>query len=300
MLRAFTGTGTPSRDAFQVDFTKEKLGRPHHMKFTAKPAQQVALCSPVSDDAEIVLAHRCPAPETAGPDGCDRGVAAAALAVVDPGVASAPRLEFTPPRPGQLHAAENPTRQGCGSPRPVRPPVRCSRRQPVQDHAADFLLHLLRRPAGLPVCVPHSERGAPDIQADASLAQRVRFASVSLDPSTDTPEAIGRYRDMCRGHSTPEWQVLTAASVRQLLPILEDFGQDVSIERAADGWARRTVHHMLKMFLIDHAGKVREIYTLAYLQPAVIANDIRTLYLEEIARARDERVAGGPTGSARR
>jgi selenium-binding protein 1 len=25
-----------------VDFTKEKLGRPHHMKFTAKPAPQVA------------------------------------------------------------------------------------------------------------------------------------------------------------------------------------------------------------------------------------------------------------------
>ena len=29
--------------AFAVDFTKAKLGRPHHMKFTAKPAQQVAL-----------------------------------------------------------------------------------------------------------------------------------------------------------------------------------------------------------------------------------------------------------------
>jgi len=31
------------KPAFSVDFTKEKLGRPHHMKFSAKPKQQVAL-----------------------------------------------------------------------------------------------------------------------------------------------------------------------------------------------------------------------------------------------------------------
>jgi protein SCO1 len=38
---------------------------------------------------------------------------------------------------------------------------------------------------------------------------------------------------------------------------------------------------MLKMFLIDRTGVIREIYTLAFLQPTVIVNDIRTLYLEE-------------------
>jgi hypothetical protein len=70
-----------------------------------------------------------------------------------------------------------------------------------------------------------------------------------------------------------------------LLPVLEDFGQDVSVEKAADGSARRTVHHMLKMFLIDQSGMVREIYTLAFLQPTVILNDIQTLYLEEKAQA---------------
>jgi hypothetical protein len=48
-----------------------------------------------------------------------------------------------------------------------------------------------------------------------------------------------------------------------------------------DGVPRRTVHHMLKMFLIDRTGVIREIYTLAFLQPTVIVNDIRTLYLEE-------------------
>jgi hypothetical protein len=29
-------------NSFEADFTKERLGRPHHMKFTAKPTAQVA------------------------------------------------------------------------------------------------------------------------------------------------------------------------------------------------------------------------------------------------------------------
>jgi selenium-binding protein 1 len=43
MLHAFHWDGHALTDAFQIDFTREKLGRPHHMKFTARPGQQVAL-----------------------------------------------------------------------------------------------------------------------------------------------------------------------------------------------------------------------------------------------------------------
>jgi selenium-binding protein 1 len=42
-LRAFNWDGHALKPAFSVDFTKEKLGRPHHMKFSAKASQQVAL-----------------------------------------------------------------------------------------------------------------------------------------------------------------------------------------------------------------------------------------------------------------
>ncbi len=45
-LRAFNWDGHTLTPAFSVDFTKERLGRPHHMKFTAKPARQVALAQP--------------------------------------------------------------------------------------------------------------------------------------------------------------------------------------------------------------------------------------------------------------
>lgn len=42
-LRAFSWDGHALTPTFAVDFTKEKLGRPHHMKFTAKASQRAAL-----------------------------------------------------------------------------------------------------------------------------------------------------------------------------------------------------------------------------------------------------------------
>jgi selenium-binding protein 1 len=45
VLRGFNWDGHALSQTFEVDFTKEGLGRPHHMKFTAKPSQQIALAS---------------------------------------------------------------------------------------------------------------------------------------------------------------------------------------------------------------------------------------------------------------
>jgi len=44
-LKAFKWDGRALTTAFEVDFTKEKLGRPHHMKFTAKAGQTQALAA---------------------------------------------------------------------------------------------------------------------------------------------------------------------------------------------------------------------------------------------------------------
>jgi selenium-binding protein 1 len=42
-LRAFQWDGHQLTAAFEVDFTKEQLGRPHHMKFTANPQRVASL-----------------------------------------------------------------------------------------------------------------------------------------------------------------------------------------------------------------------------------------------------------------
>jgi selenium-binding protein 1 len=49
VLRAFGWDGHALTPAFEVDFTKEKLGRPHHMKFTAKPGRTASIASLVGE-----------------------------------------------------------------------------------------------------------------------------------------------------------------------------------------------------------------------------------------------------------
>ena len=103
---------------------------------------------------------------------------------------------------------------------------------------------------------------------------------ISCDPTTDTPAVLARYAGDFTADRRFEWRFLTARTVPALLPVLDDFGQDVSVQLDGQGHATRALHHMLKVFLIDPHGRVREIYTLAFIQPEVMLNDIRTLALE--------------------
>jgi cytochrome oxidase Cu insertion factor (SCO1/SenC/PrrC family) len=208
----------------------------------------------------------------AGPD-------RAALGAVDPGVAVAPRMEFAPPAAGTYALEKIQTVADATLFDPASRPTQLKAVTTSKITLLTFFYTYCPDPLGCPFAYHALTEIRGVLLHDAALAADVRFVDISLDPTTDTPEAIARYRDMATRGSSFEWRFLTAGSVRDLLPVLDDFGQDVSVEKAADGSARRTLHHMLKLFLIDSDGNVREIYTLAYLHPAVIVNDIRTLWL---------------------
>jgi len=111
----------------------------------------------------------------------------------------------------------------------------------------------------------------------------VRFVSISFDPTHDTPEALRRHGGGLKADTGLNWEFLTARNMAELVPLLEDFGQDVRVEKDASGRPTRTINHMLKLFLIDRDGVVREIYALDYLHPAMMLNDIETLLMEERA-----------------
>ena len=65
------------------------------------------------------------------------------------------------------------------------------------------------------------------------------------------------------------------------MPLVEGFGQDVqyAIDNST-GRPFRQLSHVLKVFLIDRAGDVREIYTSTFLHPRAIISDIKTLLME--------------------
>jgi len=123
------------------------------------------------------------------------------------------------------------------------------------------------------------------IIADKTLHDRVRFVSLSFDPVNDDYRSMQAYggRNARAGGPLP-WFFLATRNVTELRPILEGFDQEIELERDAGGRPTRTISHMLKLFLIDRDGMVREIYSTAFLLPEAMLNDIKTLVMEEDAR----------------
>ncbi len=123
------------------------------------------------------------------------------------------------------------------------------------------------------------------LEKDPSLAKDVRMVSISFDPYRDTPMMMaGLEKRMNRNgkESDVKWSFMTTANTDALLPLVDGFGQNVDIVMDPQTGAQTmTYQHVLKIFLIDKVGFVREIYSTAYLSPEMLLNDIQTLVMED-------------------
>ena len=119
------------------------------------------------------------------------------------------------------------------------------------------------------------------IERTPALHGKVRFVSMSFDPEHDTPAAMRSYGGQAaRDRRGLAWHFLTTRHGRELVPLLDGFGQDVSVAAPQPPGQRIPVlSHMLKVYLLDASGTVREIYSTSYLHPAVLLEDITTLLL---------------------
>lgn len=206
--------------------------------------------------------------------------ASLARAGVDPVAAKPPRADFVPPAPGsyQLQRIQNcPDGELLDS---AARSIRLSSYTTGKITLLTFFYTYCHDPWGCPFAYQTLTGLRQRLLSEPELARRVRFVSVSFDPTHDTPAALAGYGQALKDDRF-EWRFLTARSVAELMPVLDGFGQDVSVVTDERGRPTRTVDHMLKLFLIDAHGIVREIYSLAYLQPQVMLNDIRTLAIDE-------------------
>jgi protein SCO1/2 len=138
-------------------------------------------------------------------------------------------------------------------------------------------------PEGCPLAYRVFDELSDTIAASPSLRKRVRLVTLSFDPARDDPGAMRRYGGsrvkLERGRAP--WYFLTTRSAKELMPLVEGFGQDVTttIDRSS-GQPRRELSHVLKVFLIDPKGFVREIYSSTFLHPKTVLTDIETLLTE--------------------
>jgi cytochrome oxidase Cu insertion factor (SCO1/SenC/PrrC family) len=148
-----------------------------------------------------------------------------------------------------------------------------------------FVYSYCRDPEGCPLAWAALEGVQTALLQDPALASVSQIVSLSFDPSHDTPEQMRLIGGERITDARVRWHFLTTRSVAALLPLLDGFGQAVTVETDAHGRPTRTLNHMLKLFLIDAELQVREIYSVSTLSPTALLNDLRTLRLERSARS---------------
>jgi len=121
---------------------------------------------------------------------------------------------------------------------------------------------------------------------DPQLAANLRLTAISFDPDHDSPPVMAELLRREAAHADKvAWSALTARDRDRIRPILDGFGQYVVPDIDAEGKPLGTFSHVLKVFLIDRAGRIRNIYSADFLDPRLVVNDVHTLLLEEAAIA---------------
>lgn len=109
---------------------------------------------------------------------------------------------------------------------------------------------------------------------DAGLFKkdRVRLVSITLDPARDKPAVLRRYMRLYDADPA-HWTFLT--------------GPDAKVGKVIAAWgmwvrpaANGQLDHPSRVFLVDARGRVREIYSLDFLRPAWVVDDVRLLLKE--------------------
>jgi len=113
----------------------------------------------------------------------------------------------------------------------------------------------------------------------AGLKNDLRLITLSFDPKHDTPDMMANYAKSLATKQT-DWRFLTTASQKELRPILKGYNQSIQQEYSDDGESTGSFSHTLRVYLIDKNKKIRKIYSVGFLHPDILINDVKTLTLE--------------------
>lgn len=148
-----------------------------------------------------------------------------------------------------------------------------------------FFYSQCRDPHGCPLAWSAFEAVRAKVIADSSLKGKIRLVFYSFDPAHDGPQTLQVFADSYKDHANIiPWYFITGWNDFFLKDALMHFGQEISLDSDSLGQQRVVINHLLKVFLIDRNGWVREIYTSNFLDPTVVFGDIETLSLEESNR----------------
>jgi cytochrome c peroxidase len=115
------------------------------------------------------------------------------------------------------------------------------------------------------------------LSSSADVSDEIALVTISFDPERDTPERLLEMQKLRSPGSS--WQFVTTSQAT-LAPLLDDFGQQIARLRYADGTWTGVFRHVLKVYLLDRTRRVRNVYSVGFLNPELVLADLETLKLE--------------------
>ncbi len=112
------------------------------------------------------------------------------------------------------------------------------------------------------------------------LRKDLQLVTISFDPARDTPEKLKVIADTMQADNNIkeklQWHLLTSESPSAVAPVLTGFGQ--RINRTPDP---AIINHLLRLYLVDREGNIRNVYGLGSIDPRLIITDVQTLLMQE-------------------
>jgi cytochrome c peroxidase len=119
------------------------------------------------------------------------------------------------------------------------------------------------------------------IAEQQGLKGKLRILTLSFDPEFDTPKVMKEFSQSINAGKTIDWHFLTSQSDQAIKPILESYQQSVVPDATNEGEGRNKFSHILRVYLIDRKKQIRNIYSMSFLHPDILINDVKTLLLED-------------------
>ena len=127
------------------------------------------------------------------------------------------------------------------------------------------------------------------LKHNPEVAEHLRLISYSFDIKHDTPDVLREFEQTHHGeHSASdhaahrqgaEWLFMVAADEVSLQPVLKAYSQFVIPEVNESDEKTGQFSHLLRVFLIDRQGRIRNIYSPDFLHPDILLTDIKSLLL---------------------
>ena len=112
------------------------------------------------------------------------------------------------------------------------------------------------------------------------LNKFAQLVTISFDPVHDTVGAIKAFSFPIMADNDADkkikWSIFTTKNNKNLKPILDGYGQVIT--RKIDS---NIINHLLRIYLVDSSGDIRNIYGLGTIDPRLLLADIETLLIEE-------------------